>query len=614
MVLVLAVLLGFTGAVAPVGSTPVAQAAAGPQQVLAFVNVFGALFQRNRVYRNAAQVQDEIRAHFDQLEANAREALEGRAVVPTGSQTAAYVRMIASLRVQREAALQLLEDDKRGARQVFRSELNRQLPAMLLAVPAVRDLAVTVRNDLGQLRAALSGLRVALAEGRAEALGELAAHRARLDRAAGFVSAVGGRVGRELAQAIGQTDAALEQLQSQAEAVAAEVDEGLATADTQLLTAVDRLDVQLDERIRPVSVEFDVIGTRRIPGEFGYYAAMADALSRVGGQRHGLTRQAMRDRVHDFLVETDGARLEALRSCLRATGAQLRAQLAGGEAPEGSAAALLLGADLRSCDPETVAAVLAAAAEWESTTTTTATTDEPEAPPVEEGGVEPGEGATPPVAGSPTLSGGSVHVMSSDGPGVVDANNGATCLDYRQLRPGEVALMLTACTAEPRVDAVFDLAAGTVAGTIELDLACPGGTYCSPTETTTATVRGTFGPFVFGQQPETAPADFPFPPHHYDPESDWAATGRVLLDIQISGSITIGEQVISGSDSRSVAAWVTADLFPTSSYAPDRNPTSWQLSLGVSIDLPDTADPYWYLWTGWRLDVEESGIPVPPWE
>jgi hypothetical protein len=612
-VVLLALLLGLTGAMAPVGAAPVARAAAGPQQVLAFVNVFGALFQRNRVYRNAAQVQDEIRAHFDQLEANAGDALRTRDVILTGSQTAAYIRLIATLRVQREAALQLLEDDKRGQRQVFQSTLNRQLPVMLLAIPAVREMAITVRSDLGDLRAALSGLRAAVTEGRAGALAEIAIYRARLDRAAGVVSVVGGRAGRQLADAIGQADAALQRLVTQAEAVTEEVDEGLASADTQLLTAAAQLDLQLEQQVRPVTIDLGPLGTRRVPGEFGYYAALAEALSRAGSQRHGLTRDAMRDRIRQFLLETDGARLTQLRDCLRATGAQLRAQFDGADAPEGSAAALLLGADLRSCDPETVAAVLAAAAEYEAATTTTTieptATGDPAA-----GAPEPAEGATAPVAGSPTVSGGGIHAMTSESPGIRVGNNGETCLDYGESRGDDLPLTLTACTTDPRVDAVFDLAAGTVAGTFELDLACPGGTFCAPGETTTATVRGTFGPLVFGQQPETAPPDFPFPPRHYYVAEGWAATGRVMLDISISGSREYAEQVVSGSASTSVAAWVTADLGPSGIYGPDQPPTGWWLGLSVSIDLPDTTDPYWSLWAGWNLEVEESGIPMPPWD
>ncbi len=614
--LLLALLLGFTGALAPVGTAPVARAAAGPQQVLAFVNVFGAFFQRNRVYRNAAQVQDEIRAHFDQLEANASDALRARDVILTGSQTAAYIRLIATLRVQREAALQLLEDDKRGQRQMFQSTLNRQLPVMLLAIPAVREIAMTVRTDLDQLRAALGGLRAAVTEGRAGALADIAGYRARLDRAAGVVSALGGRAGQRLAEALGQADAALQRLVAQAEAVTAEVDEGLASADTQLLTATSHLEFQLAREVRPVTIDLGPLGPRRVPGEFGYYMALADALSRAGSQRHGLTRDAMRDRVREFLLETDGARLAALGDCVRATGAQLRAQVDGAEAPEGSAAALLLGADLRSCDPETVSAVLAAAAEWESTTTTTpaTSTDPPASPGEEVGDVEAAEGATPLVDGSPSLSGGGIHVMSSDTPGIIVGNGGETCLDYGQSRGDDLALSLTACTSDPRVDAVFDLAAGTVAGTFELDLACPGGTFCAPGETATATVRGTFGPLIFGQQPETAPPDFPFPSHHYSPTEGWAATGRVMLEISISGTREYAEQVISGSDSRSVAAWVTADLAGYDLQGPELTPTTQQLRLSVSIDLPDTADPYWYLWAGWSLDVEESGVPVVPWD
>lgn len=409
--------LALVGVVAPVPAP--AQAAAGPQQVLAAANVVGSLFQRNRVYRNAAEVQGEIRAYYDGLLTTARAALQDRELSQLDNQVAAYVRLVASLEHERDATLQLLEDDKRGARRVFRTELNRSLPTLLLAVPAVRDLAGVVRTDLGELRNGLQAMRTAVAEGRPAALTELAARRATVDRYAALAATIGGRPGRDLADAIGSLGERLERLSRVEATAAAEIDAGLVEADGHLATAIGRLDEQLATEVRPVSVSlFGGLYDVRIPGRYQLYAAVAEALSGTGSRTHGLTRDAMRDRVRQYLIDSRGARLAGLRDCFLANAAQLRAQLAG-SAPAGSPASVLLETDLDTCDPEAVAAVLAAAAALDAPTTTSPVTPGGPADP----GDEPAAGETWSVAwGDPTTAAAQQYLVSTDN--VMTTNEG----------------------------------------------------------------------------------------------------------------------------------------------------------------------------------------------
>ncbi len=594
------VLVSTASLVAPAASpaAPVAEAA-GPQQVLAFANVVGGLFQRQRVYRNAAEVQEEIRSYYDELLDTARAALRDRELSKLDNQVAAYVRLVASLEAEKTAALQLLEDDKRGAHQAFRSNLNRQLPTMLLSIPAARDMAQVLRGDLAEIRDVLNATRDAIAGGRPDALVDIARRRAALDRYAAIVGAIGGKPGRDIANAVGALGAGLQRVEAATDAATEDVENDLADAEQQIATALDRLDEQLATEVRPASVSlFGGLGNVRIPGEFALYAALAEALSAPGSRTHGLTRDAMRDRVRAFLVEQRGEGIAALRDCLVASAAQLRARLGGDEAPEGTAAALLLTADLRSCDPDVVRAVLAAAAEFEPTTTTS----------------EPAtDTAEPDATPGDRIRGGSVHQITTASTGMQIGNGGTLCLEYFETRPDQLPLSLVACTTSPVFDIVYDLAAGTVAGTVELDLACPGADRCWQDDSTTGSVRGTFGPFQFGRQPEQAPADFPFPAHHYyGGQLDWWAGGTIELTVAISGDHVVGEQVLSGSASITITGWMEASLWPPV-QRPNELPSDWMTDFKVILDFPQDVNPNWYLYAGFSAPVPESAIAVPPW-
>ena len=411
--LVFALVLG-TGIFAPVSAPPAAQAA-GPSQVLAFANVLGSLLGRNRVYRNAAEVQDDLRAYYDGLRDTARAALRDRELSKLDSQLAAYVRLVASLEYEKNAVLELLEEDKRGARRVFHNDLNRNAPTLLLALPGPRAMAQAVRIDLGEMRDVLQVTRAAISEGPGDALLDVARRRAQLDQLAVVARTIGGQPGRDIAQAIGSLGAQLERLEAAAGEATAEVESGLDEAQRQLTTAIDRLDQQLATEVRPRSVSlFGGLGQVRISGRFAFYAAIAQALSASGGRSHGLTRDEMRERARQFLAESQGAGLANLRDCFAASAAQLRAQLAGADAPEGSSAAALLSTDLSTCDPQAIAAVLAAAAELEPPTTTSPPDDTTPSP-TSDAGAQATDGEEWTVGwGDPTTAVARQYVVSTD--------------------------------------------------------------------------------------------------------------------------------------------------------------------------------------------------------
>ncbi len=613
--LVAFLLLGASGAAAPAPTAPV-HAAAGPQQVLAFADVFSALFQRNRVYRNAADVQNELRSYYDGLLTTARAALLDRELALTGSQLAAYRRMVETLEQEKNAALQLLEDDKRGARQTFKNTLNAQLPALLLSMPAARDAAQVLRTNLAEIRDVLQATRAAVVSGRPGALVDIARVRTQLDKYAAVVGLIGGRPGRDLADAVGTVGVQLQQLENAAGSTTSGLEQGIDEADAQVATALERLDQQLSEEVRPTSVSvFGGLHEVQLPAQYAFYAAVAQALSQAGATKHGMTRDAMRDRVRQYLVASQGALIAGTRDCYRAMAAQIRAQLAGAAGREGAAAELLT-ADLTSCDPDLVAAVLAAAAELEPPASTEATAHS--AGTDEQGGTPAGDAADGTDADETApdqLTGGSVHPVTSDTAGIVVGNSGINCLEYRESRSESIPLILSACTDAADFDVVFDFTAGTVAGTVALELVCPGFEPCwQGTTSATGSVSGTFGPLVYGQKPSTPPADFPFPAHHWSDDGfgDWLAGGPIELAVSISGESTLSDQVASGGASTTITGWVESRVRPASGSSL-ADVTHWNASIGIRLDFPQDVDPNWYLWTGFAIDLEDPGVELPPW-
>lgn len=163
----------------PVAGTPapVAGAAGGIDQaleqalppaarhLLAAVRVFKGLSARNRVYREAKQVQRDLRSYYDARIDTAQQMLLDRQHLGlAGTQVAAYGKVKTMLEAERDLALQLTENEKRAAKYAFEGKLRRELFGALLRTPkaqtalkGVRETLQDVRDGFGKLQTALEG-------------------------------------------------------------------------------------------------------------------------------------------------------------------------------------------------------------------------------------------------------------------------------------------------------------------------------------------------------------------------------------------------------------------------------------------------------------------------
>jgi len=89
----------------------------GARQVLAGIRIIDGLGTRNSVYREAHHVQRELRAYYDaRIEKAQQQLLDREQIGLHDTQTAAYGRVVTLLRAEKEAAIQLTEDEKRAAK------------------------------------------------------------------------------------------------------------------------------------------------------------------------------------------------------------------------------------------------------------------------------------------------------------------------------------------------------------------------------------------------------------------------------------------------------------------------------------------------------------------
>jgi hypothetical protein len=175
--------------------------------------------------------------------------------------------------------------------------------------------------------------------------------------------------------------------------------------------------------------------------------------------------------------------------------------------------------------------------------------------------------------------------------------------------------MLEGCATAVRHETVFDLAAGTVSGWFEADLACPGES-CATWYTSTGTVRGEYGPLAYGQPPVEVPDGWPFPTNHwYAPSATYWAGGPIQLEIALSGDYALGDgTTVPSSWATTVTGWVSSDLGWGAKAWDQEKPGSWYGSLGVSIDQGEDADPRWYFYLGINEELPETNLALPPWE
>ena len=231
---------------------------------------------------------------------------------------------------------------------------------------------------------------------------------------------------------------------------------------------------------------------------------------------------------------------------------------------------------------------------------------------------DPDNGEAAPVA-SPLadpeverVQGGSIHQITPETPDL-DRDSGF-CLDYSEQIEGPFRLLLTACTDTPGFEVVHDVEAGTIAGQIDLDLTCPGLDDCRGQDPVTGTVSGSFGPFAYGQQPEDAPADWPFPAHHwYSGSQFWWAGGPIELDVSIDGDYHILENAYSATEATTITGWVQSRLSPTS-RKPGELPTEWMVDVGIIFDYGESIEPRWDFYFGYFWMFEEHpGFDIPSW-
>ena len=210
------------------------------------------------------------------------------------------------------------------------------------------------------------------------------------------------------------------------------------------------------------------------------------------------------------------------------------------------------------------------------------------------------------------LSGGAVHHIDTE---TADLDTGSTrfCLDYSKQVDGDFRLSLTACSDTPGLDVVHDLDAGTITGQVDLALACPGLETCRGEEPVAATVTGSFGPFAYGEQPEVAPENWPFPADHWYSSGMgfWWAGGPIALDVQVSGSSSFWEQTVD--EAFTIIGWVDSTLAPSSQRTGEL-PTDWLADVRVDIDYVETDDPRWDFYTGYSTTLDETGVDIPPWQ
>jgi hypothetical protein len=228
-------------------------------------------------------------------------------------------------------------------------------------------------------------------------------------------------------------------------------------------------------------------------------------------------------------------------------------------------------------------------------------------------------GGTQPVgpAGGDGVWGGSVFQITAETPGLgMFAEGSGFCLDYSTPLEGGLWLSLTACTDTPTFDIVHDLEAGTIAGSIDLELECPGiDRWCADRDQVSGTVSGSFGPIAYGQQPEEVPDGWPFPiDHWYSPGSGyWWAGGPIELDVSIAGDHYILESIFSADVTTTITGWMDSSMTPAS-LRPGELPTEWLVNFRVIIETADTVDPWWDFYVGYDATFEEGAVDIPPWK
>lgn len=328
-------------AIVPPMTPPASANPGGFREVVAVFRLFSAGHARNRVYREARELQGDMNAYYEKLRDTARQRLLDREVTPLSrSQLAAYLKLVEQIEGERNAATNLIEGEKRAARARFNRTLRRELLGALIRSPFGRRMMSDVRGVFAETRAAVAQLRTALEMGNpTEALlSSLEQRIAGIGPLRGVIRSVGGtsgaglllQLGRagDLLQTVVDTASAGQSFAADAENILAEIDNGLEreTARARRVRSGAALSSALDNLFVAVTDEVSVDAVAQAVG-----TTLRDELAALMGQTSGSLSErqigTMQQRVRAALLEDRTQRIADLAEymeCEKVAGRQFR--------------------------------------------------------------------------------------------------------------------------------------------------------------------------------------------------------------------------------------------------------------------------------------------------
>lgn len=320
ILILLMVVLLFSNASAPLPVGGVTEAKAlGPfaNVVLGFFKSTRALNKRNRVYREAEATSEEINAYYDSLISRTKERRQELIKQVTRGEASpqmvrSYVRAQASLEAERDAAIQMIEGEKKQARKTFHRKLVKEIADVLIASPGGQEILGEVRDKIGQIRKTAVAIHEAVGEGRPikalrDAFGEEVED---FQSIKGDVKGLGTAMGMKLNQAL---DNMLMEVEAALFTVQAETGQAV-----NLLDELDNKIAEYEENSRePVSLIPDdgPLGEiEMVDRANGVFDVAAAAYVRAAELKEDFESQeekeSMRDRVRNALLEE---RLEGIK-------------------------------------------------------------------------------------------------------------------------------------------------------------------------------------------------------------------------------------------------------------------------------------------------------------
>ncbi len=362
------------------------------RQLLAVVSIVKGLSARNEVYREARDVQDDIRAYYDARIEKAKELAAGRTQLGLReSQIAAYMRVATTLRAERDAALALTEDEKRAAKYTFEGRLRAEIFGAISRTSKGQEALRDVRDTLSEVKGNFEKLQAAI-EGQNPITGFVEDVQKQVDRvrtAGQILTVIGGSAGTALIAKADALQGVIDDMTAGTEQAAAASGEAIGTIDE----AIEALDGHIDTRRTPRAATDMLIGqaaeaaAERIfapsgeaPAEdvaadviaAGANAALVNNVAVAVGAIEPSELATMRERVRAQLLQDKLATIS--RQCGRLTGALHTATVetltSGDDPPETTPCALFR-------NPEALADFIRRMREGRDTDDTTTTTSTP---------------------------------------------------------------------------------------------------------------------------------------------------------------------------------------------------------------------------------------------